>query len=131
MQPTLTSCDVEHHAIFTLPLKVDSFRAYDSIGLHVNGMLFDQNAPCVARNPYSYMMTREGAKGVMEDNTTKTEAWKRRRNRRHDEKTAKDVFESNTSKTEAWKRRRNRTHEGEAAEEAEGSGRIIRPDQPG
>ena len=58
----------------------------------------------------------------MEDNTTKTEAWKRRRNRRHDEKMAKDVFESNTSKTEAWKRRRNRTHE-----KAEDSDRIIRP----
>ena len=107
-QPTLTSCDVEHQAIFTLPLKVDSFRAYDSIGLHVNGMLFDPNAPCVARNLSLYMMTRGGAKGVMEDNNTKAEAWKRRRNRRHDEKMAKDVFESNTTKTEAWKRRMNR-----------------------
>ena len=48
-QPTLTSCDVEHQAIFTLPRKVDSFRAYNSIGLHVNGMLFDPNALCVAR----------------------------------------------------------------------------------
>ena len=107
-QPTLTSCDVEHQAIFTLPRKVDSFQAYDSIDLHVNGMLFDPNALCVARNPISYMMTRGDAKGVMDDNTTKTEAWKRRRNRRHDEKMAKDVFESNTTKTEAWKRRRNR-----------------------
>ena len=44
-QPTLTSCDVEHQAIFTLPPKVDSFWAYNPIGLHVNGMLFDPNAP--------------------------------------------------------------------------------------
>jgi hypothetical protein len=57
------------------------------------------------------MMTREGAKGVMEDNNTKAEAWKRRRNRGHDEKLSKDVFESNSTKTEAWKRRRNRKQE--------------------
>ena len=110
---------------------MDSFRAYDSIGLHVNGMLFDPNALCVARNPSSYMVTRGDAKGVMEDNTTKTEAWKRRRNRRHDEKMAKDVFESNTSKTEAWKRRRNRTHEEKKLKLQQNSGRIIRPDKTG
>ena len=84
------------------------------MGSHVNGMLFDPNALCVARNPYPDMMIQGDAKGVMEDNTTKTEAWKRRRNQRHDEKMVKGEFESNTTKTEAWKRRRNRRG-GEAA----------------
>ena len=77
-------------------------------------MLFDPNALGVARNPSPDMMTQGDAKGVMEDNTTKTEAWKRRRNRSHDEKMVKGEFESNTTKTEAWKRRRNRRG-GEAA----------------
>ena len=56
----------------------------------LNGML-----PHAPSHVHARVITRragawEGdAKGVLEDNTTKTEAWKRRRNRTHEEKMLK------------------------------------------
>ena len=103
VQPTSDKHDVEHMVTLTFPPKVNHFHSINSLGCCMNGSLLEPNAPYVARTP---MDTQGLAKDVLEANTTKAEAWKRRRNRGCELRKA-------------------------AAEASAGSGRIIRPDRPG
>ena len=103
VQPTSDKHDVEHMVTLTFPPKVNHFHSINSLGCCMNGSLLEPNAPYVARTP---MDTQGPAKDVLEANTTKAEAWKRRRNRGCEAREA-------------------------AAEASVGSGRIIRPERPG